>query len=202
MFGLLSGFHVANPDAAGRGVTGKLYHHGVGQNADFLVIPGSIRHGLRTGEVVLPDEDGHMAGVFGEEDAFLCGSKTAARHKNILAGKEFTVAGGAVGHTPALALFLSGKADHAGMRAGGQQYPEALQGAPAGLHGFDFAGHVQRRDLCRQKLCAEMLCLFARGFGKLGAAGALHTGIVDHLGGDGDLPAKEVATWLKLEKAN
>ena len=192
VLGFLSGFRVADPDAAGSGVAGKLHHHGVGQNAGFLVISGSIRHGLRTGEVVLPDEYGHMAGVFGEEDAFLCGSKTAAHHKNILAGKEFTVAGGAVCHTPAPELFLSGKADHAGMCAGGQQYAEALQGAPAGLHGFDLAGHVQRRNLCQQKLCAEMLRLFAHGFGKLGAAGALHAGIVDHLGGDGDLPAEMV----------
>ena len=106
---------------------------------------------------VAPDQDGHMAGVLGEEHALLGGRKAAAHHKDVLAGEELAVAGGAVGHAPAPELLLPLEAHHAGMGAGGQQDAEAFQVAPAGPHGFHIAGEVQAGDLRQQEFRAEGL---------------------------------------------
>ncbi|CAN4034456.1 PocR domain-containing protein, partial [Dysosmobacter welbionis] len=186
------GFGIPVPEIAERSVAGHLLHLCVGEDGDLLVAPGRVRCGLGAGEVVPPDENGHLTGVLGKEHALLRRSKAAAHHKYILPGEELSVAGGAVGHAPASKLFLPLEAHHAGMGAGGQQDAETLQISPAGADGLYIAGEFQPSDLGQQKLSAEALRLLPHGLGKLRPAGPAHAGIIHHFRGNGDLPAEVV----------
>ena len=192
VLGHLAGSCVAIADEPQGGVTGHRFHHCVGEDGDLLVVPGGVRRGLGAGESVAPDQDGHVAGVLGKEHALLGGREAAAHHKDVLAGEEFAVAGGTVGHAPAPELLLPLEAHHAGMGASGQQDAEAFQIAPAGPHGFHIAGEIQPGDLRQEKFRAEGLGLFPHRFRERGAAGSLHARKIDHLGGDGDLAAEVV----------
>lgn len=154
------------------------------------MVPGRLGGGLGAGEVRSPDEDGHMAGVFGEEDALLRGGKAAPHHKDLLVGEELPVAGGAVGHPPAPEGLLPLEAHHPGMGPGGPEDAEAGQVPPAGADGFHIPRQVQAGDLRQEELRPEGLGLLAHGLGELGAAGVGHTGVVHHLLGDGDLAAE------------
>ena len=131
-----------------------------------------------------------MAGIFCEENRLLRRGKSAAHHEDLLAGEELTVAGGAVGNTPAPVFRLAPEAHHSGMGAGGQQHTEGLQLSPGGFDRFDITGHIQRFHFSQHKFRAEGFRLLSHGLGQRGAAGFLHTGIVDHLMGNGDLPTK------------
>ena len=55
---------------------------------------------------------------------------------------------------------------------------------------FDIPVQFKLRDLGQQEFRAEALRLPAHCFGQVRAAGALHPGIVDHLGRNRDLPAE------------
>ena len=76
------------------------------------------------------------------------------------------------------------------MGAGGQQDAEAFQLAPVGAHDFNIAAHVQALHPRQQEFRAKALGLLAHGLRQLRTAGALYTGVVDHLMGDGDLAAE------------
>ena len=136
-----------------------------------------------------------MTGVLGEEHGLLRGGKAAAHHEHIFAGEKLPVARGAVGHAPALEGRLPGKAHFSGVGPGGPQDPEAGQRPPGGADGFDVSGQVQPRDLGQQEFRPEGLGLPAHGLGEFGAAGLGHTGVVDHLVGDGDLAAEVVLLY-------
>ena len=192
VLGHLTGFGIPVPEIAERSVAGHLLHLCVGENGDLLVVSGCIRCCLGAGEVVSPDENGHLAGVLGQEHALLRRSKAAAHHKDIFPGEELSVAGGAVGHAPPTELLLPLEAHHAGMGAGGQEDTEAPQIAPAGAYGLYVTGELQPGDLGQQKFSAEALRLLPHGLGKLRPTGPAHAGIVHHFRGNGDLPAEVV----------
>ena len=86
--------------------------------------------------------------------------------------------------------FLALKTDHPRVRAGRQQDTEAPQVAPAGADRFDIPVQFKLRYLGQQEFRAEALRLPTHCFGQVRAAGALHPGIVDHLGRNRDLPAE------------
>ena len=192
VLGHLAGLGIPVPEEAQGGIPGHFFNFCIRENRDFLVVPCGVRRGLGAGEVVAPDQDGHMAGVLGEEHALLRRGKAAAHHKDVLAGEELAVAGGAVGHAPAAKLLLPLETHHAGMSPGGQQHAEALQVTPAGPDGFHIAGEIQAGDLGQQELRAETFRLLPHGFGELRSAGPAHAWIVDHLCGNGDLAAEVV----------
>ena len=192
VLGHLTGFGIPVPEIAERSVTGDLLHLCVGEDGDLLVASGCVRCCLGAGEVVSPDEDGHLAGVLGQEHALLSRSEAAAHHKDILPGEELAVAGGAVSHAPTAELLLTLEAHHAGMGAGCQENAEALQIAPAGADGLYIAGELQTSDLGQQKFSAEALRLLPHGLGKLRPTGPAHAGIVHHFRGNGDLPAEVI----------
>ena len=119
-----------------------------------------------------------MTGVLRQKDAFLSGGKAPSDHKYILTGKKFPIAGGAVGNSPTTERLLSPKSHHPGVRPGGQQDAKALFLTSAGLNALDISGQFQTCDLGQQKFGPKRLSLTAHGFGKPGAAGPFHTGIV------------------------
>lgn len=51
------------------------------------------------GEVLFPHENSDFGGVCGQEHGFLGCGEPSADHQHFLAGEEFAIAGGAVGHT-------------------------------------------------------------------------------------------------------
>ena len=80
------------------------------------MVQGWLRAGRGAGKAVPSDEDGHMAGIFGQKYAFFRRREPASDHKNLSPGKKFAVAGGAVGHASPLKRILPGKANPAGVR--------------------------------------------------------------------------------------
>ena len=82
---------------------------------------------LGAGEVIFPNENGHLAGVLGEEHAFLRRGEATAHHKDILPGEELAVAGGAVGHAAAGVLGLALETQLARAGAGGDEDAEGLE---------------------------------------------------------------------------
>ena len=190
IFGDLAGLRVLIAQQAQGAVSLHGLDLGVGEDGDLGVLPGRVGGGGGTGKILAPDENGHVAGVFGEEDGFLRRGKAAAHHEDIPTGEKFSVTGGAVGHAPAPKCFLAGKAHHAGVGPGGPEDTEAGKIASVGLDGFDRVVQRKPRDLGQQELCPEGLGLLAHGFGQLPAAGVEDAGVIYHLVGDGDLAAE------------
>ena len=192
VLGHLAGLCVAIADEPQGGVTGHLLHHCVGEDCDLLMVPGGVRRGLGAGEAIAPDQDGHMAGVLGKKHALLSGREAAAHHKDILAGKELPIAGGAIGNSPPPELCFTLEPHHTGMGAGGQQDAEALQIATPSAHSLHITAQIQFGDLRQEEFRTEGLGLFPHRFRERGAAGSLHPGEIDHFCGNGDLPAEVV----------
>ena len=69
-----------------------------------------------------------MPGKFGEKHTFFRCGIAATNHKDFLAGKEFTVTGGAVGNAPALVFLLPLKTNLSGMGTSGKQDPNEIKG--------------------------------------------------------------------------
>ena len=131
-----------------------------------------------------------MAGIFRQKNAFLRCCKTSAHHEHILAGKEFAVACGTIGHAAPAKLLLPGKAHRTRMRPSSQQHAEAFQHAPAGVHSFYIAVHPQALYLGQKKFRAKALRLLPHGFCQGRPAGTRHTGVIHHFGRNGNLPAE------------
>ena len=131
-----------------------------------------------------------MAGKFRQEYAFLRRGIAAAHHKNLLTGKEFSVTGGAVSNTPSFVFFLTFESDRSRVCAGCQQNTKAPVIPLAGMHGFDISRKVKAGGFCEYKFRTEALRLLLNSIRQRLAAGFGNAGIVDHLMGNGDLPAK------------
>ena len=132
----------------------------------------------------------HMAGIPCQKHRFFCRGKAATNNEYLFSGEELTVAGGAVGNTPSPEVRFSPESHHSGMGSGGKEDSKGFQFPAGGLYGFDIAGKVQAFRLCQQELRSEGFCLSAHGFSQFLTRGFCHTGVIDHLMGDGDLPAK------------
>ena len=124
--------------------------------------------------------------VPGQKDALLRSGETAADDEDLLVREELPVARGAVGHAAAAELRLAGEAQHAGVRAGGDQHPEAGEDAPVRVDLLDVPVQLQVRDVRHQELRPEALRLGAHGIGQGPAVRPPRSGVVDDLGGDGD----------------
>lgn len=144
-------------------ITGDFLYHGVIPNSDLGMLLCFLCHTLGTGEVIGDHQDIHMFGILGQEHRFFGRGKTAADHKDFLAGEEFAVTGGAVGHASAPELCFAGETDHSGMGTGGQQHAEALQLPTGGMNHLHIARQIQLFHFCQHKLCAEVFCLAAHG---------------------------------------
>jgi transcriptional regulator with XRE-family HTH domain len=167
-----------------------LFHYGVEMDGDLGMVFRRIRRGLSAGEIPLPDQNVDMTGILGEENRFLRCGETAAHHEYLLAGEEFTVAGGAVSNATAPEIFLTPESHHPGMGTGSQQHTEGLQIPLRGFYGLYISGKFQTFHLSQLELRAENLGLPAHGLGQLLTGGAEYAGIVHHLMGDGDLTAE------------
>ena len=104
-----------------------------------------------------------MPGKFRQEYTFFCCGIATADHKNFLAGKEFSVAGGAVGYTPALVFFLALETNRSGMGTGGKQDAKAVEFSLIGTHCFNIPGKVEARGFRQYKFCPEVLGLLLDG---------------------------------------
>ena len=133
-----------------------------------------------------------MPRILGQKHAFLCGRKAAAHHKDILAGKELPIAGGAIGNSPPPELCFTLEPHHTGMGAGGQQDAEALQIATPSAHSLHITAQIQFGDLRQEEFRTEGLGLFPHRFRERGAAGSLHPGKLTTSAVMGDLPAEVV----------
>ena len=154
-----------------------------------MVQCGSCRR-RRAGKSVTPDQNGHMAGVFGQKDALFRRGKSSANHEHILSGKEFSVAGRAVSNAPPAPLFFPFKSDFPRMCTRSQQHAEAVQVSPAGPDGLNIAAHVKASHFRQQELRPEVFRLPAHGLRQRFPAGAFHAREVHHLMGDRDLSAE------------
>ena len=128
-----------------------------------------------------------MPGKFGQEDAFLRRGIASANHKDFLAGKEFTVTGGAVGNAPALVFLLTLKTNRSGMGTSGKQDTKTAMFPLISAHSLDIPRKVKADSLCQHKLCTKRFCLLLDGVSQGFAAGFGNTRIVNYLMGDGDL---------------
>ena len=155
VLGHLTGLGISVPEITKRSVAGNLLHLCVGEDHDLLVVSGCVRCCLGAGEVVSPDEDGHMAGVLGREHALLRRSEAAAHHKDILPGEELPIAGGAVGNTPPPELRFTLETHYTGMGTGGQQDAEALQITPPSAHSLYITNQTQLGDLRQEEFCPK-----------------------------------------------
>ena len=153
--GYLTGLCVAVANETQGAVPRYLLYLRVGEDCNLLVVACCVRCRLGAFEVIAPDQNSYMAGVFCEEHALLGRCKPAAHNKDILACEKFSVAGGAVSDAPATKMLLAPKTYRARMCAGGQQDAKTSQFSAAGLHSFDIAGHIKLSDLCQKKFRAE-----------------------------------------------
>ena len=128
-----------------------------------------------------------MPGKFGQEDAFLRRGIASANHKDFLAGKEFTVTGGAVGNAPALVFLLTLKTNRSGMGTSGKQDTKTAMFPLISAHSLDIPRKVKADSLCQHKLCTKRFYLLLDGVSQGFAAGFGNTRIVNYLMGDGDL---------------
>ena len=76
------------------------------------------------------------------------------------------------------------------MGAGGQQDTEAAVVPLIGAHGFHIPGQIEAGGLCRKEFRPEVLRLLPDGIRQGLAADFCDAGVVDHLMGNGNLPAE------------
>ena len=193
----LASLVVAVADGTKDRISGDLIHLGVGEYGNLLVVSRLVCNGLGTGKVVLADEDGDVAGILGEEDGLLSGGKTSANDKDLLTGKELTVAGGTVGHAMTLEFGLALESNHAGTSSGGQKNAEALELSLGGMDALYIALHRNPLHFGQHEFGTEILCLLSHCFGQGSTAGMFHSGVVYHFVCDGNLPAKVVFLYNK-----
>ena len=96
-------------------------------HVDLRVVLGFGGHCGIAGEVRFAHEHGDFGGVFGQEHGFLGCGEPSADHQHFLAGEEFAIAGGAVGHAAAGVLGLALEAQLARAGAGGDEDAEGLE---------------------------------------------------------------------------
>ena len=154
------------------------------------MIPRLIRSRFRALEIVAPDKNRHMGSVFRQEHGLFRRRESAAHDENFLTGKKFAVAGSAVGHAMPAEIQLPLKADCPGMCARRNQNAETFIIAFACRNLPHVPGQIQSGHFRKQKFRAETLRLTAHGFRQFLPAGTRHAGIIDHLGGNGNLSAE------------
>ena len=119
MPGYLTGLCVAVTNETQGVIPRYLLYHRVGENRDLLMVSRGVRCRLSASEVIAPDQNSYVTGIFCEKHALLGRCKTAAHNKDILACEEFSVTGGAVSNAPAAKMLLAPKPYRARMCTGG-----------------------------------------------------------------------------------
>ena len=190
IFRHLSGGGIFVPGVGQSVFAGHFLYYRVIQHGDLLVIFRLICHGSGTSKVVFSDEDGHMTGKFRQEYTFLRRGIPTTDNKNLFSCKEFSIAGGTVGNAPALVCFLTFEPNCSGVGTGCHQDTKAAVVSLACMHRLDIPGKVKAGGFCQQKFRTEAFRLLLNGIRQGFAAGLGNAGIVDHLMGNSDLPAK------------
>ena len=189
---LLAGLDIAVAQGTQRGIARRLHHLGVVEHGDLLVALRFLGGSGRAGKIILANQNGDVARVLGEKDALLRRGETAANDKDVLAGEELAVARGAVGDAVAAKLILARKTNAARAGARSEQGREAGNIALRGLHLLDIAIQIKARHFREHELGTKGLGLASHGLRELRAASGVHTGIVHHLIGNGDLASKMI----------
>ncbi len=173
--------------ALSRGDRDKL---GIVTNLDLRMALRLGRDGRIAGEIVIANQHGDLAGVFGEEHRLFGRGETTADHQHLLAGEELAITGGAIGHAASRILLFAIESDLARIGTGGDKHAERAKVTARRMHGFDIAAHVKPGDFGAEEFRAEILRLLPYGGGQRPSAGGRDARVIDDLIGDGDLPAE------------
>ena len=186
-----AGFDVAHPEAGDHLITLDLGHDRIPQEFDLFILECLLLENRLGAELIAAVDDGHFAGIAGQEQGLLHGGVAAADHDDLAPGVEKAVAGGAIGHPPPGKFLLAGHVQFARRGAAGDDEGHCFQIAAVGRDLEGVGGKVHAGHDVHFDARPESLGLLLHPLGQFRPGHILReAGVVADFTADGHLPAQ------------